>query len=152
MPAPPPVPRAAGGLHQPPAPITAGGGLSFFALGSLLRHSHHPGGIVPAATNIIESASMAAYFILTIEVTDLRRFAKYLKEVRPVLEKYKGKYIVRGGKFEVLEGEKDPAIVAVLEFPSMEAAREFYYSEDYKPLLDLRAASTHSEVVLVDGL
>lgn len=95
---------------------------------------------------------MAAYFILTIEVTDLRRFAKYLKEVRPVLEKYKGKYIVRGGKFEVLEGEKDPAIVAVLEFPSMEAAREFYYSEDYKPLLDLRAASTHSEVVLVDGL
>lgn len=95
---------------------------------------------------------MAAYFILTVEVTDLRKFAKYLKTVRPVLDKYSGRYIVQGGKYEVLEGVWNPQIVAVLEFPSMEKAREFYYSEDYKPLLDLRTASTSSDVVLVNGV
>lgn len=95
---------------------------------------------------------MAAYFILTIEVTDLRRFGKYLKLVRPVLDKYGGKYLVRGGKFEMLEGGWNPPLVAVLEFPSMEKAREFYRSEDYKPLLDLRTASTNSKVVLVEGV
>lgn len=95
---------------------------------------------------------MAAYFILTIEVTDLRGFGKYLKRVPPVIDKYGGKYIVRGGDFDVLEGGRNSPIVAVLEFPSMEKAREFYHSEDYQPLLDLRIASTHSEVVLVDGV
>ena len=95
---------------------------------------------------------MAAYFILTIEVTDLRRFAKYLRRVRPVLEKYSGRYLVRGGEFEVLEGGWNSPVLAVLEFPSMEKAQEFYHSEDYKPLLDLRTASTNSDVVLVKGV
>ena len=94
---------------------------------------------------------MAAYFILTIDVTDLRGFAKYLKNVRPVLAKYGGRYLVRGGNYEVLEGTWKPPVVAVLEFPSLEKAQEFYHSADYKPLLDLRIASTRSDVLLVDG-
>ena len=95
---------------------------------------------------------MAAYFILTLKVTHLRGFGKYLKKVLPVLDKYGGRYLVHGGEFEVLEGGWNPSRVALLEFPSMEKAQEFYRSEDYKPLLDLRMSSTHSKVVLVDGV
>lgn len=95
---------------------------------------------------------MAAYFIVNIEITDRVGFGKYAKTVPPIVEKYGGKYIVRGGDFQVLEGDWTPKRVVMLEFPSLEKAQEFYSSKDYQPFLELRTASTHSEVVLVEGL
>ena len=95
---------------------------------------------------------MAAYFIVNLEVTNRKGFEKYRRTVPPIVSKYGGKYVARGGDFQVLEGNWRPKRVIILEFPSMEHAREFYDSEDYKPFLALRASSTNSEVVLVDGI
>ncbi len=95
---------------------------------------------------------MSAYFIVNIEVTDRKGFEEYRRTVPEVLAKYGGEYIARGGEFEVLEGDWNPKRVVLLVFPSMEQARKFYHSEDYRPLLELRKSSTHSEVVLADGV
>lgn len=95
---------------------------------------------------------MAAYFIVNIRITDRKRFHRYSQQAPAVVEQYGGRYIVRGGDFAALEGDWHPAMVVVLEFPSMAQARRFYDSEEYRPLLALRQASTESEVVLVDGL
>ena len=94
---------------------------------------------------------MPAYFVVDIEVTDAQGFEDYRQRVVEVVEAYGGKYLVSGGKFEVLEGQWQPKRVVVLEFPSMERALEFYHSERYAPLLKLRLDSTRSDLVLVDG-
>ena len=94
---------------------------------------------------------MSAYFVVNIEVTDAKGFEDYRQQVVEVLEAYDGKYLVRGGKFEVLEGQWNPNLMVVVEFPSMERALEFYHSERYAPLLKLRLDSTNSDLVLVDG-
>ena len=95
---------------------------------------------------------MAAYFIINLKVTDPKGFHRYSKAVLAIVTKYGGKFIVRGGELNALEGNWKPVTVAVLEFPSMAHARQFYDSEDYKPLLALRKETTDSEVVLVDGV
>ena len=95
---------------------------------------------------------MAAYFIVNLNVTNPKGFHRYSKAAPSVVAKYGGKYIVRGGEFKTLEGDWNPVMVVVLEFPSMERARQFYDSEEYEPLLALRKESTDSQVVLVDGV
>lgn len=95
---------------------------------------------------------MTAYFIVNLEVTSPRAFTEYSKKAPEIVSSYGGKYLVRGGEAELLEGAWQPKKVVILEFPSMARARKFYHSEDYKPLLALRAGSTHSEVVLVEGV
>jgi uncharacterized protein (DUF1330 family) len=94
---------------------------------------------------------MAAYFIANIEVTDPEAFERYRAAVPPVIAAHGGRYIVRGGTTQTLEGSLPLGRVVILEFPSIEAARGFYDSPDYAPLLALRLASTRSDVVLVEG-
>jgi uncharacterized protein (DUF1330 family) len=94
---------------------------------------------------------MAAYLIANIEVRDTDAFAVYGEQVRPVVERHGGRYLVRGGAVHPLEGDLGLKRLVVLEFPSMEAARRFYDSEAYAPLLKLRADSTVSHVALVEG-
>jgi len=59
--------------------------------------------------------------------------------------------LVRGGASETLEGDWQPKRLVVLEFPSVDAAKAFYHSEQYKPLLDMRKKAGHSNLVLVEG-
>ena len=95
---------------------------------------------------------MAAYFIVNLDVKNPKGFRQYSKAAPSIVAKYGGKYIVRGGECNALEGDWKPVMVVLLEFPSMEQARQFYDSEEYKPLLALRKESTVSQVVLVDGV
>ncbi len=95
---------------------------------------------------------MAAYVIADVDVKDPATFEEYRKAVPALIEKYGGKYIVRGGKHEILEGHWKPARLVVLEFPSMEHARRFFQSEDYRPIKSLRVNSALSHLVLVEGL
>ena len=94
---------------------------------------------------------MAAYFIVELEVTDPATFEEYRKQVSGTIEKYGGRYIVRGGKSETLEGDRHPKRVVVLEFPSVEQAKRWYGSPEYKPLLALRLKSSRSKLILVEG-
>ncbi len=94
---------------------------------------------------------MSAYIIADIEVTDPEGFEQYRSQVAPMIAKHGAKYLVRGGAFETREGDWTPNRLVVLEFSSMAAAKEFYDSDEYRPLKELRLRSTNSRLVLVEG-
>ena len=95
---------------------------------------------------------MKAYLIAEIDVTDPAIFEEYRKRVPATIEQYGGKYIVRGGSVEALEGGWSPKRVVVLEFPSLEQARKWYRSPEYTPLIALRQKGARGKVVLVEGV
>lgn len=94
---------------------------------------------------------MAAYLIANIDVQDWDKFNAYRERVPPVIEKFGGRYLIRAGELHPIEGDLGLQRLVVLEFPSMEAARRFYDSPEYAPLLRLRLDSTASDIVLVEG-
>ena len=95
---------------------------------------------------------MAAYVIVDIEVTDPQAYEEYRRQVSALVAKFGGKYLARGGEMERVEGDWNPTRLVVLEFESMERVKEFYYSEEYEPLKNIRIAATKSNMVLVDGV
>lgn len=95
---------------------------------------------------------MAAYFIVEIDVQDGAAFEEYRKQVPATIAKYGGRYLVRGGRTETLEGDWQPKRVVVLEFPSLEQAKKFYDSPEYGPLKALRLRAAKSKLLLVEGL
>jgi len=94
---------------------------------------------------------MSAYFIVDIEVTDQEAYENYRSQVPALVAKHGGKYLVRGGDFKVLEGDWTPHRLVVLEFPTSEAAKEFYDSDEYEPLKQLRINATNSSLIQVEG-
>jgi len=95
---------------------------------------------------------MRAYFIVDNEVTDPAAFEEYRKQVPSTVERYGGRFLVRGGQIQTLEGDWQPKRIVVTEFPSIEQARRWYDSEDYRALKVLRARSARGSVVLVEGV
>ena len=95
---------------------------------------------------------MAAYVIVDIKVTDPETFEEYRGLVSPLVAKYGGKYLVRGGAFEVVEGQWAPTRLTVLEFESLAKAKQFFDSEEYEPVKQIRLKSTNSNVVFVEGV
>ena len=94
---------------------------------------------------------MSAYVIGEIEVTDAAAYEEYRKQVLPVVAKYGGRFIVRGGKVESLEGGWAPKRLVALEFPSMEQARKWYRSPEYAPLIALRQKASRGRLLIVEG-
>ena len=94
---------------------------------------------------------MTAYLIANITVTDPERYPPYRAQVPEVVARYGGRFLVRAGAVHPLEGEFGFDRFVVIEFPSMEAARRFYGSPEYAPLLKLRMETTRSQVAFVEG-
>jgi len=95
---------------------------------------------------------MPAYFFVDVrEVRDRARLDDYRARVTPVVEKFGGRYLVRGGPFEVVEGQWQPVFPVLVEFPSMEQARRWYDSEEYRELKQLRLSITDSRGVFIAG-
>jgi uncharacterized protein (DUF1330 family) len=94
---------------------------------------------------------MPGYLIANIKITDPEGFERYRAGVPAVIAQYGGRYLVRGGALERMENAEAFHRLVVLEFPSLAAARAFYDSPEYAPLLKLRLASTESHAVLVEG-
>jgi uncharacterized protein (DUF1330 family) len=95
---------------------------------------------------------MAAYFIVDVDIQDMEGMREYIERVPSIVRKFGGRYLVRGGKHEVLEGDWEPARIVVLEFPSMEQAKLFYDSSDYKEFKEVRLRATKSNGILVEGI
>ena len=95
---------------------------------------------------------MSAYVIAEIDITDPAAYEDYRRQVPEVIARYGGKYIVRGGKVEALEGGWSPKRIAVVEFPSMEQALKFYRSPEYAPLLRIRQKASRGKLVIVEGV
>ena len=94
---------------------------------------------------------MPGYLIANIKVTDPEGFERYRAGVPAVIAQYGGRYLVRGGAMERLENAEGFNRVVVLEFPSLDALRAFYFSPEYAPLLKLRLETTESQTVMVEG-
>ena len=95
---------------------------------------------------------MAAYVIVDLDVKDHAALEGYRRAVPATLEKYGGRFLVRGGASEVLEGDWRPKRVVLLEFPSMDALKRWYHSEEYKPLITLRQEHSTGDLVAVEGV
>ena len=94
---------------------------------------------------------MPAYFIVDIDVTDPTAFEEYRKAVPATVEKYGGKFLVRGGRMEVVEGSWRPKRVVVTEFPSLEQAKRWYDSEEYREPKAIRLKASKANLIMVDG-
>ncbi|MGH7857948.1 MAG: DUF1330 domain-containing protein [Candidatus Binatia bacterium] len=96
---------------------------------------------------------MPAYAIGRLQMRDPSWMEKYREKVPALIEKYGGRYVVRGGTMERLEGSGElPSAMVVLEFPSMEKARAWYNDPEYAPLITLRQSGSDLDFVLVEGL
>jgi uncharacterized protein (DUF1330 family) len=94
---------------------------------------------------------MSAYVIVEVNVTDAKLYDEYKKLVPATVEKYGGRFAVRGGTVESKEGGWAPTRMVVLEFPSMEKARAWYHSPEYAPALALRHKAASAKLILVEG-
>ena len=95
---------------------------------------------------------MPAYLIANVEIKDSVRIKEYLASTPEILKKYSGRFLVRGGEIWIAEGNWNPKRLVVVEFDSFEKAKEFWNSDDYKPLKELRQSSADTDMLLVDGI
>ena len=95
---------------------------------------------------------MPWYVIAEVEVTDPAGFEEYRKQVSATIQKYGGRYVVRGGAGQLLEGDRQPARIVVIEFSSVEQARRWYDCEEYRGPKALRMKTARSRLVLVEGV
>jgi uncharacterized protein (DUF1330 family) len=95
---------------------------------------------------------MAAYVVANVQVNDSDAYAEYRAQVLPTVERFGGRFLARGGRTELLEGGYEPRRVVILEFPSYERAKEWYESEEYRPLAELRRGASDGDLILVEGV
>jgi len=95
---------------------------------------------------------MAAYVVVQVEVKDAERYEGYKKMVPPSIEKFGGRFIVRGGTVHPMEGTWSPKRFVVVEFPSVEQAKAWWASPEYAEAKALRQATAESQLIIVEGL
>lgn len=94
---------------------------------------------------------MPAYVVVQVQVHDPIAYEEYKKDVPATLALYDGKFIVRGGKVQTLEGTWKPERFVILEFPSAERAREWWASPEYQKIAGIRYRNATSQMILVEG-
>lgn len=94
---------------------------------------------------------MAAYLVCDIDVADPVRYEDYKKISSSSAAQYGGRFIVRGGAHETLEGDWQPGRVVILEFPSAEQLRAWWNSPEYAEGKDIRHAAAGSKIIMVEG-
>ena len=94
---------------------------------------------------------MAAYILAEIEITNPEGYKEYTKAVPATIAKYGGRFLIRGGASEALEGEWPQHRRVLLEFPSMDAARKWWHSPEYEKPKAMRQAASHGRLLLIEG-
>ena len=95
---------------------------------------------------------MKGYVIAIVDVTRAAGYAEYSKQVPATIAKYGGRYLVRGGKAEIREGEWPGPRTVILEFPSLARALEWYDSPEYRPLRPVRQANSTAQLAFFEGV
>ena len=95
---------------------------------------------------------MPSYVIADVEVTDPTKFQEYSNQVPSTVEKYGGKYLVRGGDTERAEGSWEPKRMVVIKFEDMEQLKRWYHSQEYSDPMQLRHHSANSSVLFAEGV
>lgn len=95
---------------------------------------------------------MKGYVIGEIEVTNQATYDEYRGKVAATVEQFGGRFLVRGGKLQGLEGAKPAGRMVVLEFPSFDQASKWYHSPEYAPLITLRQKGSNGRLILIEGV
>ncbi len=94
---------------------------------------------------------MPAFILAEVEVTNPVGYESYRPLAGASVAQYGGKFVIRGGKAELIEGSKEPARIVVIEFPDTAAAKRWYNSPEYQEALKIRLANSTGRVLLVEG-
>ena len=95
---------------------------------------------------------MPAYVIVDSHVTDPEQYAAYREAAGPAVEAYGGRFVVRGGEMEVLEGDWQPTRVVVVEFADLETVHRWYESPEYRYARALREGAARMKMLAVEGV
>lgn len=95
---------------------------------------------------------MTAYILARIDVADPEKYKGYTEATPGIIEKFGGRFIVRGGEKVTLEGPEETHRIVLLEFPSLEQAQAFYNSPEYQAAKKLRAGAATGQFVVVEGV
>jgi len=95
---------------------------------------------------------VSAYVIADVrEVRDQETLVEYRRRNTDAVAHHGGRFVVRGGEAELLEGAWDSLRIVVMEFPDVEAARAWWESEEYAPLKAMRREASDTNIILVAG-
>ena len=95
---------------------------------------------------------MSAYIIVEVEIKDPVKYEGYKKLTPATLALYGGKFVARGGKAELLEGDKQPERIVILEFESVEKAKAWWNSPEYSEIKKIRYEAANSRMVVLEGV
>jgi uncharacterized protein (DUF1330 family) len=94
---------------------------------------------------------MAAYIVARVDVQDWDKYREYMRHTPRIIDKFGGKFVARGGEMVTLEGEPEKLRVVLIEFPTIEHAKGFYNSPEYKRTKKLRDGAGAAQFVAIDG-
>ena len=94
----------------------------------------------------------AGYVIAQLKITNPENYKEYVEKVNPIVKKFGGEFLVRGGEFQIFDGETKFPRIIVLKFPSYEKALEWYNSEEYKPIKQIRLDNSEGTNMIVRGI
>lgn len=95
---------------------------------------------------------MPAYVVVNVDVKDPVRYKDYIGMSPISVGKYGGRFIARGGAVEVMEGDWSPKRMVILEFPTLERAKEWWASPEYAEAKALRQATAETQLVMTEGV
>ena len=95
---------------------------------------------------------MAVYLIVDVDAKDPAALERYRAEVPAFIRKHGGEYLVRGGTFEVLEGDWQPSRLVLFRFPDTQSVKKFINDPEYQPLKALRHRVAKTSMVVVAGI
>jgi len=95
---------------------------------------------------------MTAYVVAEIEILNPAGYKEYTTTVPATIAKYGGRFLVRGGTAEVLEGDWPERRRVIIEFPSLDAAKRWWNSPDYQKPKAMRRANSNGRLLLLDGV
>ena len=94
---------------------------------------------------------MSGYLIAQLNVKNLEPYKKYIEKVTPLVKKFGGEYIVRSGKYEIVQGEWLYPRNVIIKFPSYQNAVDFYKSDEYEPVKKIREDNSNGNIILIEG-
>ncbi len=95
---------------------------------------------------------MSGYILAMIDVTDMEQYKKYTKLTPAIIDQYGGRYLTRGGRTNVLEGNMEQRRMVLLEFPTYEDAQAFYNSPEYQSAMKLREGAADGVFIALEGV
>ena len=95
---------------------------------------------------------MSAYLVVDIDIHDPEAYKEYIRLAPPSIALYGGRYLARGGRTEVFEGDWVPKRLVILEFESLDRARQWLESPEYAPARAIRQAAARADMVAIEGL